>query len=37
MQFLGVPTRVHWYDRNGAPKVYALCQEASLLIYSRKA
>jgi hypothetical protein len=35
MKLLGVPTRVHWYDRKGAPKAYALCQEAGLVIYSR--
>lgn len=37
MKLLGVPTRVHWYDRRGAPKVYALCQEARSVIYSRNA
>jgi predicted nucleotidyltransferase len=35
IKLLGVPTRVHWHDRKGAPRVYALCQEAGLLIYSR--
>ncbi len=35
MKLLDLPTRVYWYDQKGAPKVYALCQEAGLLIYSR--
>jgi hypothetical protein len=36
-KLVGLPTGVYWHDPRGAPKVHALCQEASLLIYSRKA
>lgn len=31
------PSAVLWYDPTGAPKAYAFCQEASVLIYSRNA
>lgn len=30
------PTVVLWYDLNGAPRAYAFCQEASVLVFLRK-
>ncbi len=36
-ELLHCPTVLLWYDPNGAPRVYAFCQEASVLLYSRRA
>jgi hypothetical protein len=36
-ELLHCPTVVLWYDPNGAPKAYAFCQEASVLIHARNA
>jgi hypothetical protein len=36
-ELLHCPIVLLWYDPNGAPRVYAFCQEASVLLYSRRA
>jgi predicted nucleotidyltransferase len=33
----GLPADVERYDREGAPRVFGYCQEASVLLYSRNA
>ncbi|MET0530166.1 MAG: hypothetical protein ABW003_17825, partial [Microvirga sp.] len=36
-ELLHCPTVLLWYDLNGASRVYAFCQEASVLLYSSRA